>query len=100
MTSRETGYDDAITCECVYNAATDDMDRQDCAVHADLHGNPYPAGACCAEYLISGYLEHAATCGNAQPTTHEERPELRLAEPTPSHMRCLADAAHAVKEAA
>jgi hypothetical protein len=41
MICSETGYNDELVCECLYEEATDTMYMGDCAVHADVDGTPY-----------------------------------------------------------
>jgi hypothetical protein len=61
-TDTETGYRDEVTCECRYNEAADEMDREDCPVHTDIDGEPFTGGVCCRKYAETGL--HARDCGN------------------------------------
>lgn len=54
-----------ITCECVYREEADEMDSQDCPVHADVCGKPLPNGVCCERFRVSN-IRHDATCFNHQ----------------------------------
>ncbi len=54
-TCKETGYRDEVVCECRYDAARDEMDREECAVHDS------DSGAVCCEMHAEG---HTQECGN------------------------------------
>lgn len=82
MIDQATGYNEQIECECrpcrhCDGEGTDGIkfcdycsgtgiDSEDCPVHVDVDGKPFPNGVCCRVFAETG-KGHAYNCGNYAP---------------------------------